>query len=136
MDQRLDFEDLIGRLLLRSDVCYAGRAYCIALAGLNTPGAVDFLQQYLRYYLLRKDLAFDQANALAALKYLDEMNGTTHSSAFEELWHEFASSNPKWNLARACSFFNASMRSVEAFRSGTELLSALGSRQGIQMAVD
>jgi hypothetical protein len=36
LDRRSDFEDLVGRLLLRSDVCYAGQSYCLALARLNT----------------------------------------------------------------------------------------------------
>jgi len=32
-------EDHIGRLLLRSDVCYAGRGYCLALARFDTAAA-------------------------------------------------------------------------------------------------
>jgi len=117
LDQRSDFETLVGRLLLRSDVCYAGRAYCIALARLNTPTAVDFLQQYLGYYLTRDDLWFDQADALAALKYLDEVNGTAFSSTFDQLWRDFASTKPNWNLSHTCSRFNATLRALESFRA-------------------
>ena len=118
LDRRSDFEALVGTLMLRSDVCYAGRAYCIALAQLNTPTAVGFLQQYLGHYLMRNDLWFDQADALAALRYLDEVNGTTNSSAFDQLWLDFASSKPNWNLTQTCSRFNATLRGLESFRAG------------------
>lgn len=117
LDARTQFEDLVGRLLLRSDVCYAGRAYCIALARLNTPGAVDFLCRYLRYYLTRNDLWFDQAEALAALIYLDDVNGSGHSRVFDDLWRSFVSDKPNWSLAKACSRFNASIRGLESFRA-------------------
>ncbi len=117
LDQRSDFETLVGRLLLRSDLCYAGRAYCIALAQLNTPTAVDSIQQYLGYYLTRNDLWFDQADALAALQYLDEVNGTTYSKAFDQLWRDFASGKPNWNLSQTCSRFSATMRGLESFRA-------------------
>ena len=118
LDRRIQFEALVGTLLLRSDVCYAGRAYCIALAQLNTPTAVDFLEQYLRYYLTRSDLWFDQAHALAAIRHLDEVNGTGHFSAFEELWRDFAWSKPNWNLTEICARFDATMRGLESFRAG------------------
>jgi len=118
LDQRSDFEALVGRLLLRSDVCYAGRVYCVALARLNTQAAVDFLQQYLRYYLTRNALWFDQAHALAALGYLDEVNGTAHASTFDQLWRDFTSNKPHWNLAQTCSHFNATLRGLESFRAG------------------
>jgi uncharacterized protein DUF6000 len=117
LERRSDFETLVGRLLLRSELCYAGRLYCIALAQLNTPTAVDFLQQYLRYYLTRNDLWFDQVDALAALIYLDEVNGTAHASAFDQLWRDFASSKPNWNLTQTCSRFNATLRGLDSFRT-------------------
>ena len=63
--------DLIGRLLLRSDVAQAGAVYALALARLNTPDGADYLVRYLGYYLDQPDLWFDQAEALAALRYLD-----------------------------------------------------------------
>ena len=117
LDARTQFEELVGRLLLRSDVCYAGRAYCIALARLNTPNAVDFLCRYLRYYLTRNELWFDQAEALAALIYLDDVNGSQHSRVFDELWRNFVNDKPNWNLAETCSRFNASVRGLESFRA-------------------
>ncbi|HEV8248124.1 MAG TPA: DUF6000 family protein [Polyangiaceae bacterium] len=118
LDHRGDFEDLVGRLLLRSDVCYAGRGYCLALARLNTPAALDFLQQYLGYYLTRQDLWFDQAVALAATRHIDKVNGTAHSRAFDQLWSDFVSDKPSWNIDQTCARFDASMRTIESFRAG------------------
>ena len=37
------FDDHIGRLLVRSDVCYAGKGYCLALARFNTVRAREHL---------------------------------------------------------------------------------------------
>src|SRR5687768_12108419 len=42
------FEPRLGRLLFRSDVCFAGRAYAVSLASLATPGAAAWLERYLR----------------------------------------------------------------------------------------
>lgn len=113
------FQDLVGKLLLRSDVCFAGRAYCVALARLNTPAAVDFLQRYLRYYLTRNDLHFDQDMALAALQHLDEINGTTHAGGFNELWRTFVSDKPQWDLAKSCARFEAMLRQIDSFHEGS-----------------
>jgi hypothetical protein len=65
-----ELEKNIGRLLLRSDVCYAGHDYCLALASFSTPTATKFLHQYLEYYLEQPDLWFDQTSAMAALSYI------------------------------------------------------------------
>jgi len=77
--------DQIGRLLLRSDVCFAGNAYCFALARMNTPQSFDYLARYLDYYLTHPELRFDQRQALAAVHFLDQVNGT----AYAERWQSF-----------------------------------------------
>lgn len=43
-----------------------------------TPKAVDFLCRYLKYYLSKPDLWFDQEEAVGALLELDSKNGTNH----------------------------------------------------------
>jgi hypothetical protein len=45
-----EYEIWIGKLLLRSDVCFAGKGYCLAIATLNTNLGVEYLQKYLAYY--------------------------------------------------------------------------------------
>jgi hypothetical protein len=93
-------EEHIGRLLLRSDVCFSGAAYCHALVRLNTPRAARFLREYLEYYLTRTDLWFNQMDALAALRLLDEANLTQHAAELEPIWAEFAKTKPNWNLTQ------------------------------------
>jgi len=115
--QRADFEDLVGRLLLRSDVCYAGRGYCLALASLNTRAALRFLQDYLRYYLTRPDLYFDQANALAAVRHLDGVNGTDHANEFGPLWARFVGDKDHWDLDATCARFDDALRGVVSVRA-------------------
>jgi hypothetical protein len=117
LDPRADFEELVGKLLLRSDVCYAGESYCLALGRLNTPRALGFLQTYLRYYLRRADLYFDQAAALAAVRYLDQVNGTSHSGEFDRLWSDFIRDKPHWDLDGTYARFNAAMRCIGDLRA-------------------
>jgi hypothetical protein len=78
-----ELTDEVGGLLLRSDVCYAGGDYCLALAQLNAPRSRKYLQEYLDYYLTRHDLWFGQSSAISAIAYLDEVNG------MHDLWIHF-----------------------------------------------
>ena len=81
--------DHIGRLLLRSDVCYAGGAYCLVMAHFHSDAAINYLNRYLDYYLARPELHFDQTDAVAALRYIDRSQHThferDHSAALEKM---------------------------------------------------
>jgi len=90
LKQWRDYDDLIGRLLLRSDVCCVGDLYCMVLALFNTPRAPSYLLAYLGYYLTRPDLHFDQSYAMAAVWYLDRENGTDHLTPLLPLWEAYA----------------------------------------------
>ncbi|WMW81108.1 DUF6000 family protein [Undibacterium cyanobacteriorum] len=100
-----DFEDQIGRLLLRSDVCYAGFGYCVAIAEFNTPIGVQYLNRYLDYYLKKPELFFDQNNVMAALKYLDEVNGTKFFDLHLGNWNDFVVGKQNWDLERSIDGF-------------------------------
>jgi hypothetical protein len=102
---RPTFTDHIGRLLLRSDVCYSGKAYCLALSRFNTPTARDYLGSYLDYYLTQKDLWFDQGAAMGAVAILDEKNSTTVLSSYVPKWQTFVANKPNWSLDRSLSAF-------------------------------
>src|SRR5262245_43788691 len=80
----------IGHLLLRSDVCYAGTGYCVALARFNTRDSTGFLLEYLDYYLTRHDLWFDQGCAMGAIGYLDSRDGSNNLESLMEKWVAFA----------------------------------------------
>lgn len=114
MDQ---FEDQIGRLLLRSDVCYAGSAYCIALATFNSKTGVSFFTRYLDHYLRQVDLWFNQGDVLAALTYLDQKNGTNHASLFQSRWQTFIANKPNRDLSRDIENFTAIMDGVNELRA-------------------
>jgi hypothetical protein len=113
------FEEQVGRLLLRSDVCDAGLGYCAALACLNSPASVAFLEEYLDYYLTRADLWFDQGVAMAALGYLDQQNRATRRARFEPQWLRFIENKPHWDLAREEATFRATMEALEAAANAT-----------------
>lgn len=88
--------EIIGVHLLKSEVCYVGRIYCLALAYFNTQPCVEYLNTYLDYYLQKKDLWFDQRAAMEAVRYLDEVNHTHHYDRYYPQWLTFISNKPYW----------------------------------------
>lgn len=86
-----EVEDVIGIHLLKSQVCFAGKGYCMYLAANNTQKGVDYLKKYLDYYLTRKDLYYNQEEAICALKWTDAMNGTNEVNNYLDLYNNWAS---------------------------------------------
>lgn len=112
LTQRQSFTAQIGRLLLRSDVCYAGAAYCMALAELNSDESIQFLDDYLAYYLTRHDLWFDQGDAMGALAYLDRLNGTQNVERHQAAWNAFVKNKDNWSLSSSISHFEERMKKL------------------------
>ncbi|MFD5099833.1 DUF6000 family protein [Streptomyces albidochromogenes] len=71
VSRRTEFRERLGELLLASEVCCAGLAYCVALASFGTPRDADHLVAYLDRYLRRPDLGYDQTVAMGALLFID-----------------------------------------------------------------
>jgi hypothetical protein len=107
------FEDQIGRLLLRSDLCFAGRHYCVTLAKFNSAAGVKYLQRYLDYYLTRPDLDYDQGDAMGALAYLDARNGTSNFQLFQTAWNSYAANGYKPKLENSIAEFREKMDAIE-----------------------
>ncbi|MGG9962382.1 DUF6000 family protein [Ferruginibacter sp. SUN106] len=107
-----ELEDIIGKLLLKSEVCYAGTGYSIALAIFGTAKSKDYLKQYLQYYLSRKDLWFDQAEAFCALEYIDK----NEAKLFLNSWDEFIADKGNWNLEGSRKRFLASIENILRIR--------------------
>ncbi|MFE5484043.1 DUF6000 family protein [Streptomyces sp. NPDC056527] len=92
VSRRTEFRERLGELLLASEVCCAGPAYCVALAGFGTPRDADLLAAYLDRYLRRPDLAYDQLVAMGALTFVDLNLASTQASRFlgaDGLWHQW-----------------------------------------------
>ncbi|TSJ40154.1 DUF6000 family protein [Fluviicola chungangensis] len=82
----IQFQEIIGIHLLKSEVCYAGSEYAITLASFNTKRSVYYLNLYLEYYLTKPELYFDQGSVITALKYLDEINNTNNTEKHLKNW--------------------------------------------------
>ncbi|CAM5258860.1 hypothetical protein STENM223S_03035 [Streptomyces tendae] len=92
VDRRARFRERLGDLLLASEVCFSGGAYCFALARFGTPADAEILTAYLDRYLPRTDLRYDQPAALGALLRLDARLGTHHADRFtrpDGLWDQW-----------------------------------------------
>ncbi|MEV7087289.1 DUF6000 family protein [Streptomyces sp. NPDC093085] len=97
VDRREPFRERIGNLLLASEVCYSGGAYCFALARFGTHADAEILTAYLDHYLPRTDLRYDQPAALGALLRLDAQLGTHHATRFTQpdgLWDQWVNALP------------------------------------------
>ncbi|MDQ0376274.1 DUF6000 family protein [Amycolatopsis thermophila] len=93
LDRRTRFREQLGELLLASEMAYAGKAYCFALARFGTEEDAQVLIAYLGHYLPQVDLSYDQADALGALQFIDAKIGTHHAARFLQeggLWHRWA----------------------------------------------
>jgi hypothetical protein len=111
---RSDFVETIGNLMLKSEVCYAGRSYSMALACFGNPLCVDYLERYLTHYLARKDLWFDQADVFSALIFLDRKAGTARHQNFVEPWNDFVANKPDWDIESSLVRFERDMSAIVA----------------------
>ncbi|WP_346342001.1 DUF6000 family protein [Streptomyces sp. SID2563] len=94
---RTEFRERLGELLLASEVCCAGLAYCVALAGFGTERDAELLAAYLDRYLRRPDLGYDQAVVMGALQYVDLNLGGGRAARFlqpEGLWQRWLQDAP------------------------------------------
>ncbi|MFB6837461.1 DUF6000 family protein [Streptomyces sp. NPDC056361] len=90
--RRATFRERIGDLLLASEFCFSGGAYCFALARFGTHADAEILTAYLDHYLPRTDLRYDQPAALGALLRLDAHLGTHRAGRFTQpdgLWDQW-----------------------------------------------
>jgi uncharacterized protein DUF6000 len=114
-------EEHIGRLLLRSDLCFAGKLYCVALTEFNTPNGLNYLKRYLEYYLTRPELDYDQGDAMGAIAYLDAANGTKHFETLQPLWKTYVQSKSwKPDLEKNVASFADEMRALHECRERAE----------------
>ena len=92
VSRRTEFRERLGELLLASEVCCAGLAYCVALASFGTPRDAELLAAYLDRYLRRPDLAYDQTAAMGALVFIDLKLRGDQAARFLSpgaLWHQW-----------------------------------------------
>ncbi|KAB1909530.1 hypothetical protein J5U46_01955 [Micromonospora tulbaghiae] len=93
IDRRTRFRETVGHLLLSSEVCFSGQAYCFALAAFGDHHDAEMLTAYLDRYLPRLDLRYDQHWALGALQYIDLRLGTSHADRYlapDGMWERWA----------------------------------------------
>ncbi len=110
---QLQFQEQIGKLLLKSEVCYAGQDYCIAMATFNNQKSIDFLNQYLDYYLKQKGLYYDQGTAIGALAYLDQRNKTNELEKHKTEWAVFTEGKVNWHFESSVKDFQSKMEVFE-----------------------
>lgn len=116
INEEREFEDVIGKHLLKSEVVYAGSGYCLALSIFGTDNSKKYLKTYLEYYLDRKDLYFDQADAFCALEYLDK----NMAKELQNKYEDFVSDKPNWNLQRSKESFLKSIQTIKKIQEAKQ----------------
>ena len=112
----IELEKNIGHLLLRSDLCYVGHHYCLALASFSTSESVRYLNQYLEYYLEQTDLWFDQQSAMAALAYIGAVSGEDLLLPHMKSWEMFIRNKPNWSLSSSIESFSKEMQILNQYK--------------------
>jgi len=67
----IELVDILGTHLLKSEVCFAGKGYALALATFGGERAAYYLTTYLDYYLDQTDLYYDQGEVFCALEHVN-----------------------------------------------------------------
>ncbi|WP_250436604.1 DUF6000 family protein [Hanstruepera flava] len=112
-----EVEDIIGIHLLKSQVCYAATGYCLTLASFNTKNGIEYLKKYLDYYLTQKHLHFDQRDAMSALKWTDQLNGTNEMEKYLDLYKDWVSDKYAQNLEHSFEGFESQMESLNKIKT-------------------
>ncbi|MEU2872819.1 DUF6000 family protein [Streptomyces olivoreticuli] len=118
VSRRTEFRERLGELLLASEVCCAGLAYCVALSAFGTPDDADHLTAYLDRYLRRPDLDCDQFVAMGALLYIDLNLGDNKAARFlspDGLWHQWLQGRSDGQHANAYATHLSLIRRLSAF---------------------
>jgi len=80
---------VIGTHLLQSKLCCVGHVYTLVLAFFNSKECLQYLHNYLEYYLTKPGLYFDQYDVMRAVMYLDVQNNTDMTTKYLPLWKAF-----------------------------------------------
>lgn len=100
--------EILGVHLLKSEVCFAGKGYALALARFGGERAAYYLTTYLDYYLDQADLHYDQGEAFCALEQVHK----AAADARRDKWNTFVADKPYWDLSRYRDSFTDSMAMV------------------------
>jgi hypothetical protein len=86
LTQRANFVPTVGKLLLASELVYAGQGYCVALGLIGGEECRCILRDYLNAYLPLNGRVYDQAWAVGALTHLEGLG----SAGFldRQLWRD------------------------------------------------
>jgi hypothetical protein len=118
-----DHQETIGRLLLKSEVCYAGSTYALTLAAFNNDHSLHFINEYLDYYLTQPQLHFDQGEVLGALLYLDQVNGSSEAERHMAQWKLFCGSPTEYEglAATALERCTADMKALKEIQAAVRI---------------
>jgi hypothetical protein len=117
LKNRQEFIDIIGIHLIKSELTYAGRTYALVLASFNNDRGNEYLDIYLDYYLKQHNLYYDQAAVIAAIKYLDEVNGTNILNRHLAHWKEFVKDKQNWKEEINIDYFKQSIAVIGRIRN-------------------
>jgi hypothetical protein len=81
-----NFIEIIGTLLLKSELCCVGHMYVLALIFLDPEKSIAYFESYLDYYLRKPELYFDQEKVMEGLYFLDQQHQTHYLDKYRNHW--------------------------------------------------
>lgn len=92
---------VIGTHLVQSKVCCVGHIYALVLAFFNSKESIQYLFDYLDYYLTKPELYFDQYDVVQAVMYLDEQYNIASFIKYLPIWEAFMEKRRQLERAQA-----------------------------------
>ncbi|KNB62248.1 DUF6000 family protein [Chryseobacterium sp. Hurlbut01] len=123
--------DIIGIHFLKSELCCVGHIYSLVLAFYNNEKTNDYLNSYLKYYLAKPELYFDQESVLESIVYLDKINGTNFYQQHHKEWKKL---NIQRNKIEVDNTFNISkiIEKEQGKESAKQYLNTITSNKNIK----
>jgi hypothetical protein len=84
LSKRASYVPSIGKLLLASEIVYAGQGYCMALGLIGSEECARLLRSYLKVYLPLNGRVYDQDWAIGALAHIERAPPVEYLE--QELW--------------------------------------------------
>ena len=82
----------------------------------NTEKGIEYLKEYLEYYLTRKDVHFDQRIAMSTLNWTDKKNGTNEMNSFLPKYQDWVSDKYSQDINQSIANFEKQIEQLNQIK--------------------
>ena len=111
-----EVENDIGKLLLKNEFGRVGYPYILCLTSFSNSKSIDYINQYLDYYLTLPGHNYFQPVAMSALAYIDKTTGSDYFKKKLYAWERFAKGCVNFRLKEQVKLFEEQMLFFQELR--------------------